>query len=216
MESDENGVDILMMKEEPIQKDSNLELGWEDDLMDNIGNTVNIKEEKLDDEEIITVKEEPVDYLEGYSLAPEDEESELAVPFICDADNQQKEEERTSSRERLSEITQNHHKCGHCAKTFSDLSDLNQHIVTHSTDKPFSCDKCGGKFRSKEYLRRHKLIHSDVRAIQCGQCGQKFRQKSELVIHSQSHTLNKPFKCGVCENKFGYRTNWVRHMKTFH
>lgn len=200
MESDENGVDILMMKEEPIQKDSNLELGWEDDLMDNIGNTVNIKEEKLDDEEITTVKEEPVDYLEGYSLAPEDEKSELPVP----------------SRERLSEITQNHLKCGHCAKTFSDLSDLNQHKVTHSTDKPFSCDKCGGKFRSKEYLRRHKLIHSDVRAIQCGQCGQKFRQKSELVIHSQSHTLNKPFKCGVCENKFSYRTNWVRHMKTFH
>lgn len=52
-----------------------------------IGDVVVVKEEVMAEQEVVLVKGEPLDYLEGFSLAPENGEDEVAAPPIVEAEN---------------------------------------------------------------------------------------------------------------------------------
>ncbi|ORY22525.1 hypothetical protein BCR33DRAFT_629756, partial [Rhizoclosmatium globosum] len=42
-----------------------------------------------------------------------------------------------------------------CGKIFYRKHHLVSHLVSHTTEKPFSCPKCGSLFRRSADLRRH-------------------------------------------------------------
>ena len=47
------------------------------------------------------------------------------------------------------------HKCKECEKEFKEKSNLRQHMIVHSAEKPFQCDICDKSFNpkyTKEYI----------------------------------------------------------------
>ena len=59
-------------------------------------------------------------------------------------------------------------KCYLCEKTFSEMSDLKTHLVTHSDRKSYmySCDDCGRSFTRqsslKNHIESHKIVDLDI------------------------------------------------------
>ena len=48
------------------------------------------------------------------------------------------------------------YRCTVCGKSWSNSRDLRNHVMTHSSDKPFSCDRCHKRFKSQLGQRRHQ------------------------------------------------------------
>lgn len=127
-------------------------------------------EVEMSDGVIDIVKEES---LEGYSLAPEQEES--------------------AGKDKLTTTTEGpslykRHTCEVCLKSFSSIYRLNVHRPVHSSARPFQCHKCDKTFKRKNDLKDHQLIHIVMKVFKCGQCKQKFLLRSQLIAHRQSHS----------------------------
>jgi uncharacterized Zn-finger protein len=54
------------------------------------------------------------------------------------------------------------YKCDICGKEFSQNSNLQYHIRTHTGDKPYNCDVCGKAFSENCSLQRHIRKHTGV------------------------------------------------------
>ncbi|XP_074644510.1 zinc finger protein 341-like [Tubulanus polymorphus] len=50
-------------------------------------------------------------------------------------------------------------KCQYCAKTFLKNFDLQQHIRSHTGEKPFQCIVCGRAFAQKSNVKKHMQTH---------------------------------------------------------
>lgn len=132
------------------------------------------------------------------------------------------------------------YSCSYCNKKFFHKTYYERHILTHSSEKPFSCELCGLMFKSekcvkvhksniheenipvsckicnkvikqKKYLRYHMMVHSDERAYNCEICGQTFRQPHGLQKHKLSHTNERPFSCDVCGKAYRDKQTFDKH-----
>ena len=66
-------------------------------------------------------------------------------------------------------------KCLVCERSFSNKSDLNQHVATvHEGNKPFKCKVCEHSFSKKSSLKRHNALF----------CQKKLAEKVLITIHS--------------------------------
>lgn len=52
------------------------------------------------------------------------------------------------------------YQCGHCSQSFSQPSELRNHVVTHSSDRPFKCGYCGRAFAGATTLNNHIRTHT--------------------------------------------------------
>ena len=50
-------------------------------------------------------------------------------------------------------------KCQYCDKTFSKNFDLQQHVRSHTGEKPFQCIVCGRAFAQKSNVKKHMQTH---------------------------------------------------------
>ncbi|XP_052818932.1 zinc finger protein 341-like isoform X2 [Mya arenaria] len=55
--------------------------------------------------------------------------------------------------------TKKTHVCQFCNKVFSKNFDLNQHIRSHTGEKPFQCVVCGRAFAQKSNVKKHMSTH---------------------------------------------------------
>ncbi|NWV31197.1 ZSCA2 protein, partial [Grantiella picta] len=55
--------------------------------------------------------------------------------------------------------------------SFSQVSTLMQHQVTHTGEKPYDCGECGESFSWMSSLIRHQSIHTGKKPYDCGKCG---------------------------------------------
>ena len=49
--------------------------------------------------------------------------------------------------------------CQYCDKTFSKNFDLQQHVRSHTGEKPFQCIVCGRAFAQKSNVKKHMQTH---------------------------------------------------------
>lgn len=109
-------------------------------LNDRETQTVIVKEEmELEEqEEILLLKEEPVEYLEGHSLAPDEvekgvEDTEDPLSYGAEPEQAEQNEKRKSQRRKKSSgrAIAKKHKCGFCYKSFQYISTLKNHESYH-------------------------------------------------------------------------------------
>lgn len=107
-------------------------------------------------------------------------------------------------------------KCPKCPRTFTDTSNLNKHVRTHTEERPYSCPECGKCFTHSSTLKDHINIHSGARPYACSHpgCDKSFSNGSNLNRHMRTHTGEKPYKCLVCKKAFSQSSNLKVHMKT--
>ncbi|CAN0010633.1 unnamed protein product [Lampetra fluviatilis] len=79
-------------------------------------------------------------------------------------------------------------RCKFCDYTCKDIRRLEEHMRTHTGEKPFRCQLC--PFASA-YVRH-------------------------LEAHTHSHTGEKPYKCNLCSFRCGDRSNLSHHRRRRH
>ncbi|WAR18152.1 ZNF91-like protein [Mya arenaria] len=96
------------------------------------------------------------------------------------------------------------HFCKICNKAFSRKLFLENHVRSHTGEKPFKCRICGKGFTQKCNLKTHFVVthtasiihrHSDEKKHKCEICGKGFIRKLFLENHMRIHTGEKPFTC---------------------
>uniref|UniRef100_A0A8C6WJJ8 Zinc finger protein 526 n=1 Tax=Neogobius melanostomus TaxID=47308 RepID=A0A8C6WJJ8_9GOBI len=109
--------------------------------------------------------------------------------------------------------------CGICGKSFKKQIHVNNHIRTHTGERPYQSN-----------LIRHNLIHSGVRPYRCEVCNRSFSQSSNLrnhsmlhsrfvsssgvALHQRVHTGERPYPCQVCGKRFRQNTHLREHLRT--
>lgn len=79
--------------------------------------------------------------------------------------------------------------CSFCPKSFARLSQLKEHMRSHTGEKPYSCGTCGRRFTKQCNLVRHAVVHSGEKPYPCPTCGKCFTQSSSLKSHQRTHLL---------------------------
>lgn len=105
------------------------------------------------------------------------------------------------------------YRCQVCDKVFNNSISLKQHMIVHSTKKPFQCKVCAKSFKRSSTLSTHMLIHSDTRPFECQFCGKRFHQKSDMKKHTYIHTGEKPHQCSFCGKSFSQSSNLITHCR---
>lgn len=101
--------------------------------------------------------------------------------------------------------------CIFCQKDFSSKSALQDHMLIHSGEKPFSCNLCEKRFNKKGNLNRHLNTHGGEKEHQCGICGKGFFHASSLKDHMKVHTGEKNYECQICKKRFTSHCNLNKH-----
>ncbi|GAB1601358.1 uncharacterized protein LOC115217058 [Argonauta hians] len=79
------------------------------------------------------------------------------------------------------------HICPFCEKGYSSASNMNEHIRTHTGERPFSCQVCNKTFAQKSTLSKHMKTHKHLLASRDVQ--HMKTQKEVLVSHEVQHNL---------------------------
>lgn len=111
-----------------------------------------------------------------------------------------------------------------CSKTFNRQSRLDEHIRSHTGERPF---KCPHAFCTKDFLRdshlKHHLTsaHSNVRKYQCTWegCDKSFATGTRLRRHIESHEGKEKYRCRGyegCNETFRKHDTLRRHILKAH
>ncbi|KAK1895332.1 Zinc finger protein 436 [Dissostichus eleginoides] len=103
--------------------------------------------------------------------------------------------------------------CKDCGRRFVERSGWRQHMKIHLGEKPYKCQVCGKAFLRSHHLKCHLTTHSGKKEYSCSECGKEFGFKSSLTLHIRTHSDEKPFHCNVCGKDFITQRNLGVHSK---
>jgi KRAB domain-containing zinc finger protein len=109
-------------------------------------------------------------------------------------------------------------QCESCGWRFPSQSQLNQHLHTHTGERPYVCrvPNCAKRFlQSSGRIYHERSAHSDSVPFICTQCGQRFKHAVLLRRHYIMHSGERPYVCSVCNASFsrlnGLKVHEMRH-----
>lgn len=92
--------------------------------------------------------------------------------------------------------------CKECGGRYAKRSQLDDHVLSHSTERQYTCRYCGKSFKYYKGMRRHEKNHMEEHNYECAQCGMKFVRKDNLDKHIATHS-ELTFQCKSCKKMFG-------------
>jgi hypothetical protein len=111
------------------------------------------------------------------------------------------------------------HQCHECSKQFRGRSELENHIRTHTKEKPLICsfEGCDKRFAHSSNLRAHERSHEGIKPYVCHYdgCGKGFAHSVSLKEHIWMHAGVQPYLCSFpgCSKRFTQVSNFARHKK---
>ncbi|XP_035712468.1 zinc finger protein 25-like isoform X2 [Folsomia candida] len=110
--------------------------------------------------------------------------------------------------------------CTLCIKEFKTKFELEVHILTHTTEKPYNCATCGRSFAQKPHLKRHEKTHLEKSTrdrSKCHICPQTFVTRVSLQCHVRIvHENQRNFPCKLCDKRCSNSTGLRRHVEAKH
>ncbi|KAJ1465577.1 hypothetical protein T484DRAFT_1757306 [Baffinella frigidus] len=117
-----------------------------------------------------------------------------------------------------------HNVCDHidekgakCGKKCERRGNLEQHMRTHSDDRPHKCTVCPMAFKSDGELTQHKRTHSDARPHKCTVCLMGFKRAEVRDDHYAAicspidDPVRTEWKCTLCNKGFPTRSHCKAH-----
>lgn len=166
--------------------------------------------------------------------AMSDEDFDHVPDFdVCDVDSEEEEEgslnhstpsttpprHRTPKPSRAKTIACPYKDCG---KTFSRNVRLQEHIRSHTGERPFKCAFCTKDFLRDSHLKHHLTsAHSDERKYGCTwpTCGKRFATGTRLRRHVQAHEGREKYRCrgyNGCDKTFRKHETLKKHVLIVH
>lgn len=107
-------------------------------------------------------------------------------------------------------------ECPHCDYRSKLESNINRHILVHTSSHKFICKQCGQSFNYQANLKEHELFkHSDDKSFSCKECDKLFKTKNGLRKHMEIHNDIKPYEC-KCKKTFRRLFHLKRHIARVH
>lgn len=91
---------------------------------------------------------------------------------------------------------------GNCDFTYSDMTQLKDHMVICHPEKIYTCRHCEKTFLTKQNLVNHQSKHDPNLGFHCSYCAMSLTTKSSLIAHEKTHTREKPYVCPYCGMSF--------------
>ena len=79
------------------------------------------------------------------------------------------------------------HRCPYCPYVTMMKTNLNNHVRTHTGEKPYPCPYCSMSFSQKGSLQTHIRTHTGEKPFACTFCSYRSAQKSTLNNHVWTH-----------------------------
>jgi len=111
------------------------------------------------------------------------------------------------------------YKCSFCNKNFMTTTEFENHISSHTKEKPFTCEECGFIFQNKSNLRYHvTTIHGNAPYRHfCDICNKGFDRLLVLNKHKETHLplaeRTTMEQCPFCEKQLSSKGSLQSHLK---
>ena len=105
--------------------------------------------------------------------------------------------------------------CPVCGKAFRNESDVRDHFVNHTGEKPYKCDVCQKSFGFRTSLYHHKK-RAHVQEIERGETVLDMKQikyKERIGIPKENIGI---YPCSICDKQFYSAENLHIHFLRFH
>ena len=106
--------------------------------------------------------------------------------------------------------------CAHCTMTFSQLTELKEHVSTHTNQqgKPYKCVSCTRVFHMLQRLEEHVLQCEHKKNHHCVDCQMRFHSSLRLMLHKGVCSGHKLYSCAKCNMQFNDDSNLAKHQAT--
>ncbi|XP_063836964.1 zinc finger protein 26-like isoform X12 [Ostrinia nubilalis] len=111
-------------------------------------------------------------------------------------------------------------ECEVCKSIFPSRRTLTMHTNKYHTQKT-QCEICKKSFSCVTSLKKHMVSHTEERNFVCALCQKAYRHQKSLKLHMRSHVQVQgedytKFTCAECGNGFPNRNEFNRHVREWH
>ena len=109
-----------------------------------------------------------------------------------------------------------------CQKSFNRNARLQEHLRSHTGERPFNCEQCPKDFLRESHLKHHvKSAHTDERDYKCtwDNCDKSFATGTRLRRHQDAHKVKENYTCRGyegCSMTFRKHDTLKRHIRVSH